>query len=111
MTPFLFGRDLARSVGDAQAAERDGPEGEWSKPKEVAGPGQHFRVALATIHDGTLWIVWASQQHGTNERITGNWDLYARPYRGGKLGETTRLTNDPGPDIWHRMTTDNPGRA
>ena len=28
-------------------AERDGPDGNWSEPVEVAGPGDHFRVALA----------------------------------------------------------------
>jgi hypothetical protein len=91
--------------------QRDGPDGDWSKPLEVAGPGQHFRVALATTHDGTLWIVWSSQKHGTNQRITGNWDLYARPYKDGTLGDAQRLTDRPGPDIWQRMTTDNKGRA
>jgi hypothetical protein len=85
-------------------AERDGPEGKWSEPVEVAGPGQHFRVGLAGTHADTLWVVWASQRQG-------NWDLYARPYRGGKLGAEVRLTDDPGPDIWHRMTTDRKGRA
>ncbi|MCI0456495.1 MAG: DUF3604 domain-containing protein [Gemmataceae bacterium] len=84
--------------------ERDGPDGKWSEPVEVAGPGQHFRVALATLHDDTLWIVWASQRGG-------NWDLFARPYLDGKLGAEVRLTEDVGPDLWHRMTTDNRGRA
>ncbi len=85
-------------------AERDGPDGKWSEPVEVAGPGQHFRVALATLHDDTLWIVWASQR-------SGNWDLFGRPYLDGKLGVVVRLTDDAGPDLWHRMTTDNRGRA
>ena len=85
-------------------AERDGPDGAWSQPKEVAGPGDHFRVALASTHGDTLWIVWASQrQH--------NWDLFARPYQDGKLGEEIRLTDDGSPDIWHTMTTDQRGRA
>ena len=39
--------------------ERDGPDGKWSEPIEVAGPGDHFRVALASTHDDTLWIVWS----------------------------------------------------
>jgi hypothetical protein len=92
-------------------AERDGPEGAWSKPLEVAGPGQHFRVALATIHHGTLWIVWSSQKHTGNDRITGNWELFGRTYKGGKLGDIVRLTDRPRPDIWQQMTTDNKGRA
>jgi hypothetical protein len=84
--------------------ERDGPDGAWSEPLEVAGPGDHFRVALASTHGDTLWVVWASQRDH-------NWDLYGRPYQGGKLGDEVRLTDDPGPDIWHRMTTDRRGRA
>jgi hypothetical protein len=85
-------------------AERDGPEGAWSDPVEVAGPGDHFRVALAGAHDDTVWVVWSSQRDH-------NWDLYGRPYKDGKLGDEVRLTDDPGPDLWHRMTTDQRGRA
>ena len=87
-------------------AERDGPDGAWSEPVEVAGPGDHFRVALAGTHDDTLWVVWSSQRNH-------NWDLYGRPYKDGKLGDEVRLTDDRGPDLWHRMTTDEqrPGLA
>ncbi len=84
--------------------ERDGPDGKWSEPIEVAGPGDHFRVALATTHRDTLWVVWASQRDG-------NWDLYGRPYLDGKLGVEVRLTDAPASDLWHTMTTDNKGRA
>jgi hypothetical protein len=84
--------------------ERDGPHGKWSEPIEVAGPGDHFRVAIANTHGETFWIVWASQRDH-------NWDLYARPYKDGKLGSEVRLTDAPGPDIWHCMTTDRRGRA
>jgi hypothetical protein len=85
-------------------AQRDGPDGAWSEPREVSKPGYHFRVQLATTHGGKLWIVWS-------EMIDHNWDLYARPYQDGQLGDTIRLTDDAGPDIWHRMTTDSKGRA
>jgi hypothetical protein len=85
-------------------AERDGPAGPWSRPITVDGPGRHFRVALAGTLDGTLWVVW-SRQHDHN------WDLYGRPCKDGKLGGEVRLTEAPGPDLWHRMTTDGRGRA
>jgi len=85
-------------------AERDGPDGDWSVPVVAAGPGDHFRVALAGTHNDILWVVWASQRDH-------NWDLYGRPYKDGKLGDEVRLTDDPGPDLWHRMTTDERGRA
>lgn len=85
-------------------AERDGPDGRWSEPIEVAGPGDHFRVALATTHDGTLWVTWSSNQDQA-------WNLYARPYKDGKLGATEQVSRGDGPHLWHRMTTDNKGRA
>src|SRR5262249_12774428 len=69
--------------------ERDGPDAEWSEPVEVAGPGDHFRVALASLHDDTLWVVWSSQRKG-------NWDLYRRPYKDGRLGTGGRLTDAAG---------------
>jgi hypothetical protein len=85
-------------------AERQGPNGDWSKPIEVAGPGDHFRVALANTHGETFWIVWSSQRKGA-------WNLFARPYRNGRLGAETQLTGGTGPNIWHVMTTDGRGRA
>lgn len=84
--------------------ERDGPHGKWSEPVEVAGAGDHFRVALASTHNDILWVVWASQRDK-------NWDLFGRPYKDGQLGVEMRLTDAPGPDVWHTMTTDQRGRA
>ncbi len=90
-------------------SERDGPDGAWSEPVEVSGPGDHFRVALASTHSDRLWVVYACQRKG-------NWDLYGRQYKidGGTAkpeGDEVRLTDAPGPDFWHRMTTDSKGRA
>ena len=68
------------------------------------GGSYHFRVQLATTHGGKLWIVWS-------EMVDKNWDLYARPYQDGRFGAAMRLTEDAGPDLWHRMTTDQKGRA
>jgi hypothetical protein len=84
--------------------ERDGPDGKWSEPLEVAGPDDHFRVALASTHDDTLWVVWASQREH-------RWHLFGRPYKDGKLGDEVRLSDAAGPNLWHRMTTDQKGRA
>jgi hypothetical protein len=84
--------------------ERDGAEGDWSQPVEVDGPGDHFRVALASTHNDTLWIVWSSQRDH-------KWNLLGRPYQAGKLGAEVRITDTPGPNLWHRMTTDQRGRA
>jgi hypothetical protein len=101
---YLAWVEYAREKDRVLLVERDGAEGAWSKPLEVAGPGDHFRVALASTHGDTLWIVWSSQREH-------NWDLYGRPYQNGTLGQKVRLTEAAGPDIWHCMTTDQSGRA
>jgi hypothetical protein len=85
-------------------AERDGADGKWSAPIEVDGPGDHFRVALASTHDEALWVVWSAQR---GQR----WNLYGRAYQNGMLGGEVRLTDTAGPNIWQRMTTDQRGRA
>lgn len=85
-------------------SERNGPTGEWSEPTVVADAGDHFRVALANLHDDTIWIVWSSQREG-------KWNLFGRPYKDGKLGDEVQVSNTTGPNIWHRMTTDRNGRA
>src|SRR5262249_13315095 len=101
---YLAWVEYAREKDRVLLVERDGPEGTWSEPMEVAGPGDHFRVALASTRSDTLWVVWSSQREN-------NWDLYGRPYQNGKLGTELRLTEAAGPDIWHYMTTDQRGRV
>jgi len=84
--------------------ERDGPDGAWSEPIEVDGPGDHFRVALATTHDDTVWVTYACQRNG-------KWNLFGRPFKNGKLAAEVPLSDGAGPNLWHRMTTDHRGRA
>lgn len=84
--------------------ERDGPHGRWSEARVVADSGDHFRVALASTHDDTLWIVWSEQRQK-------KWGLFGRPYKDGQLGKEIQVADSEGPNIWHRMTTDSRGRA
>jgi hypothetical protein len=85
-------------------AQRDDPKAQWPEPLEVAGPGDHFRVALTGTGDGTIWIVWSTN-------LTHAWNLVGRPFRNGKLGKPRLLTQGAGPNLLHRMTTDSEGRA
>ncbi len=85
-------------------AQRDSGTEPWSKPMIIAPKGHYFRVALAEAKNGTIWITYSAQ-------TKNNWDLWARPLNGNKLGKAVQLTKDPGPDFWHRMTTDSRGRA
>jgi hypothetical protein len=85
-------------------AERDGPHGAWSEPVAVTEGGDHFRVALAGTHGDTIWAVYAAQRDH-------KWNLFGRPYKEGKLGDEVKVSDSAGPNIWHRMTTDQKGRA
>jgi hypothetical protein len=85
-------------------ASRDGANDPWSEPLEVAAQGDHFRVALTGTVGGTTWIVWSTNRNHA-------WNLVSRPLRDGKLGEARNLTQDTGPNLWHRMTVDRKGRA
>jgi hypothetical protein len=76
----------------------------WSEPLEVDGAGDHFRVALAELADGTLWIVWSKQEASA-------WGLYGRPLRDQSLGPVQKLTSGAGPNLWHRMERDRFGRV
>ena len=90
-------------TAEAVYARRRRTDG-WEPAWRLESSRDVFGVAAAEDERGRVWVMWSMQ-------VNGNWDLYARSYKDGKLGETLRLTDDPGPDIWHRMTTDNRGRA
>ena len=63
---------------------------------------------LAVDGRDRVWVVW-SEQTGREDGRTGNWDLYARALDGDRWGSLVRLTDDPGPDIHHHVTTDGRG--
>jgi hypothetical protein len=75
----------------------------WGETVEVSPtPGDHSQTALAATSRGLL--ICYGRREGTN------WDLYARSYRDGSLSPEVRLTRDPGPDLFPRLTADGEGR-
>ncbi len=59
---------------------------------------------LAADGRGRLWLVW-SEQLGWQRPGKGNWELFARWFDGTQWGPLVRLTDQPGPDINHRVYT------
>lgn len=107
---------------DEQAAIHVGPDGQvrlaWVGWREGGG-GNHvfvrrldgaieevtngasdaFGAKLAHDREGNVWVIWSDQKDG-------NRDLYARSIG---AAETSRLTEAPGPDVYHEVTTDADG--
>lgn len=77
----------------------------WSRPEAITEPADHFRVALAEDSRGRIWCVYSLQKR----MESGNFDLYARVFDGGKWSGEQQLTTDPRPDIFHRLTSDGQG--
>lgn len=84
------------------ARSRDGVN--WSIPKPVTPPGDHFRVALGEDGQGRIWCVYGLQK----QLEAGNFDLFARTFDGA-WSAPQQLTSHPLPDTFHRMASDRQG--
>ncbi len=95
--------------GDEVMVSRGVPSGsagaQWEPPTSITPPGDHFRVALAEDGRGRIWCVYGEQK----QLETGNFDLYARSFDGKRWSAEERLTNNPFPDIFHRLVADRKG--
>ena len=82
------------------------PDGRvWSKPLTITPPGDHFRIALGEDGQGRIWCVYSRQ-----EQIGGgDFNLQARRFDGDAWSEEIRLSDDPRPDIFHRLAADRDG--
>ena len=78
----------------------------WTGPFPVTGTGEDaMRAAVAVDGQGLAWIIYSVQRNG-------NFDLYARSARpDGTMSPETRLTNDPGTDLFPAAATDSSGRV
>ncbi len=98
-----FNLDGADEVFVAHSSD----EGEsWSEPEALSAPGDHFRTALGEDSDGGVWIVY-----GRQERLeSGDFNLYGQRFDGEAWAAPIRLTDDPNPDVFHRLAGDRKGQ-
>ncbi len=76
------------------------PDGRlWSKPQSITPPGDHFRAVLGEDAQGRIHCVYSLQKN----LGSGNFDLYARTFANGAWSQARRLTDDPRPDVFHRL--------
>ena len=82
-------------------------DGKWGTLQWVPGTsGDSWLPQILVDATERPWVVWSQQ-------VDGNWDLYARWFDPSKQewGPLERLTSDPLPDIYPRVTSDLRGRA
>jgi len=88
--------------------------GAGGEPIAVTEPGADiYKSALTVAGDGTLWIFWSQNKNYKPfpNNPTANFDIYARPLKDGKLGETIRVSESKENDIWPVAATDSAGRV
>ena len=105
ITDFSF---LARPTGGDQILLLHYSKSQrvWTGPFPVTGPGEDaMRSAVAMDRQGRAWIFYSVQRGG-------NFDIYARNAAAdGSMSSETRLTTDPGTDLFPVATTDAGGRV
>jgi len=72
-----------------------------------------YKCAVAVAGDGTAWIFWSQNkkyQPFPNNPIA-NFDIWARPLSGGKLGEAIQISQSTENDVWPVATTDSTGKV
>jgi hypothetical protein len=74
--------------GDRYLSIIDQPE--WGSPLQVSSTsGVEYSPRIAITQEDTVWIVWSARRNG-------EWNIYARTYYEGSLGDEIQLTSDQG---------------
>lgn len=96
---------LAKPVGGDQLWLQVRAGKDFGDRIPVTGTGcDIYKSAVAEDGKGTAWIVWA-------ERKDGDFDIFARSYADGKLGEVVNLSQSKGSDLSPVAVTDATGHV
>ncbi len=80
--------------------------GKWSAPLAVTpGKGDLYKCAVAVDGQGNAWLFWSEQKKN------GNFDIWARSFKNGRLSDAQQLTSAKGNDICPVAATDAKGRV
>jgi hypothetical protein len=73
--------------------------GKWSEPIAITGPKEDLvRCAIAADPKGDIIVAYSAQREG-------NFDIYARTIKEGKLGAENRRTKQAGPELGPVLTS------
>ena len=100
---WVFWVDHAKGA-DSVLAKRFA-KGTWSQPIPISDSHHTdvFKTAAAVDASGRVWVVWSSQ-------VAANWDLYGTRWDGKRWSRIERITDDPGPDIFHKLASSAGGK-
>ncbi|HZN37012.1 MAG TPA: hypothetical protein VFB80_24445 [Pirellulaceae bacterium] len=105
---------LADAPGGDQLLVRVVKGGASGEPLAVTESGADiYKSAVAVAGDGTAWIFWSQNKNYKPfpNNPTANFDIYARPLKAGKLGETVRISESSESDVWPVAATDPAGNV
>jgi len=100
---------LVKAPGGDQLWLRRADAGE---PIAITPPGRDiYKSAVAVDGAGRVWVMWAENAgyKPFPENGAANFDIWARTFSDGKLGEPVKLADSPGNDVWPVAATDSRG--
>ena len=90
-----------RDEADAVCARRKMGDA-WGPVFVLTRGADVFQTAVGEDVNGRVRVIWSMQ-------VEGNWDLYGRFLVEGDWSSVERLTDDPAPDLHHRVVSDSRG--
>ncbi len=84
------------------------------EPVAITEPGRDiYKSAVAVESSGRVWVVWS--ENATYKAFPDNgaasFDIWARAFKDGKLGDKVKLSDSPESDVWPVAATDARGRV
>jgi len=102
---------LAKPPGADQLWLRAVKGGQPAEPVAITKAGLDLCKCAVTVDGGgTVWIVW-SQNKNYGKKMNGNFDIWARSLKGGKLSDPVQLADAEGNDVSPVATTDGAGHV
>ncbi len=78
---------------------------EWQSPLQVStAAGSEYRPRLAVTREDVVWIVWSAKRQG-------EWDIYARTFSSGELGDEIQVTKNTVHDFRPVVLADASGKV
>jgi len=107
-------RFLAKAPGADQLWLQQVRSGEKAAPVALTPAGRDiYKSTVAIDGSGAVWAFWAenSAYKAFPENPAPSFDIWARSYKDGKLGEPVKISDSPESDVWPVATTDSKGRV